>query len=94
MNDNRIDTHNKATKTNDADIISFSGCKDDQTSADLGSSGAMSSALLKVLNQYPGQLSYNSLLNGIRNEMQAQNLSQKPQLSCSHELDCNLLFIM
>jgi hypothetical protein len=39
MNDNRIDAHNKATKTNDADIISFSGCKDDQTSADLGSSG-------------------------------------------------------
>ena len=40
-----------------ADVISFSGCKDDQTSADASeagqATGAMSWAFLTVLNKYP-----------------------------------------
>ena len=42
--------------------------------------------------KYPQQ-SYNQLLNSTRDELRGR-YDQKPQLSCSHELDCNLLFII
>ena len=52
--------------------------------------GAMSTALINVLNKYPGQ-SYRALLNNIRNELDIiarghGRFWQLPQLSCCHEL--------
>ncbi|KAL2854989.1 caspase domain-containing protein [Aspergillus pseudoustus] len=84
------------TKTSPADVVMFSGSKDDQTSADTfqdgEARGALSWAFIKVLQRNP-QLSYVQLLNLIRAELEGK-YTQKPQLSCSHPLDTNLLFVM
>jgi len=85
----------RATKTSPADVISWSGCKDSQTSADASeagkATGAMSYAFILALTQNPQQ-SYVQLLNSIRDILR-NKYSQKPQLSCSHPMDTNLLFI-
>ncbi|KAI0195455.1 hypothetical protein F4808DRAFT_440607 [Astrocystis sublimbata] len=84
------------TKTSPADVIMWSGSKDDQTSADATiasqATGAMSWAFVKALKQDPKQ-SYVELLNSIRDVLETK-YSQKPQLSCSHPLDTDLLFVM
>ncbi|RKF75549.1 Metacaspase-1 [Golovinomyces cichoracearum] len=85
-----------ATKTSPADVIMFSGSKDNQTSADATiasqATGAMSWAFITAMKKNPNQ-SYVQLLNSIR-EVLATKYSQKPQLSCSHPIDTNLRFIM
>ncbi|KAA8646515.1 caspase family protein [Aspergillus tanneri] len=84
------------TKTSPADVVMFSGSKDTQTSADTfqdgEARGALSWAFIKSQKQQPRQ-SYLQLLNSIRSELEGK-YSQKPQLSCSHPLDVNLLFVM
>ncbi|KAI1253263.1 hypothetical protein MGN70_005471 [Eutypa lata] len=84
------------TRTSPADVIMWSGSKDDQTSADATISsqatGAMSYAFIKAIKQDPKQ-SYVELLNSIRDILENE-YSQKPQLSCSHPLDTNILFVM
>ncbi|KAJ8123064.1 hypothetical protein O1611_g9685 [Lasiodiplodia mahajangana] len=84
------------TKTSPADVIMWSGSKDDQTSADATiaskATGAMSYAFVTALKQDPKQ-SYVELLNSIRDILETK-YSQKPQLSCSHPLDTDLLFVM
>ncbi|CAK7902869.1 metacaspase-1 [[Candida] anglica] len=83
-------------KASPADVISISGCKDDQTSADAQeggqSTGAMSWSFIKTLTEMPNQ-SYLSLLNNMRTLL-SQKYSQKPQLSSSHPQDMNLQFLM
>ena len=83
-------------KASPADVISISGCKDDQTSADAReggmSTGAMSWSFITTLSQMPNQ-SYLTLLNNMR-DLLSGKYSQKPQLSCSHPHDMNLQFIM
>jgi len=78
----------KQTKTSPADVIMWSGSKDEQTSADANiqgeATGAMSWAFINALKKNPQQ-SYVQLLNSIRDEL-ATKYSQKPQLSCSHPL--------
>ncbi|KAH8661400.1 caspase domain-containing protein [Tricladium varicosporioides] len=92
------DAYNKtmATKTSPADVIMWSGSKDDQTSADATiaskATGAMSWAFINAMKRNPQQ-SYVQLLNSIRDEL-ASKYSQKPQLSCSHPLNTNLLFVL
>ncbi|CEJ92012.1 Putative Metacaspase-1 [[Torrubiella] hemipterigena] len=85
-----------ATKTSPADVVMLSGSKDDQTSADATiasqATGAMSWAFVQALKKNPHQ-SYVQLLNSIRDELE-KKYTQKPQLSCSHPLNTNLLFVM
>lgn len=86
----------KQTKTSPADVVMWSGSKDEQTSADAQidgeATGAMSWAFITALKKNPRQ-SYLQLLNSIRDEL-AGKYSQKPQLSCSHPIDVNLLYVM
>lgn len=86
----------KRSKTSPADVIMWSGSKDDQTSADATiasqATGAMSWAFITAIKQNPQQ-SYVQLLNSIRDVLQTK-YTQKPQLSSSHPLDVNLLFVM
>ncbi|KAL6299513.1 caspase domain-containing protein [Sparassis latifolia] len=83
------------TKTSPADVISWSGCKDSQTSADTfeagQATGAMSYAFMTSLRQNRHQ-SYQQLLVNVRG-MLAQHYNQTPQLSSSHPMDTSLLFI-
>jgi hypothetical protein len=78
----------KRTKTSPADVVMWSGSRDNQTSQDARVSGqatgAMSWAFIAALRKNPQQ-SYVQLLNSIRDEL-ASKYSQKPQLSCSHPL--------
>ncbi|KAH9999169.1 caspase domain-containing protein [Russula compacta] len=64
----------RQTKTSPADVISWSGCKDSQTSADAVEAGAATGAM-----SYPQQ-SYQQLLLSLRNILRAK-YSQKPQVS-------------
>lgn len=80
------------TKTSPADVILWSGSKDDQTSADATiaskATGAMSWAFITALreNQKQGtEQTYLELLNSIRDILETK-YTQKPQLSCSHPL--------
>ncbi|KAI8973088.1 caspase domain-containing protein [Trametes punicea] len=83
-------------KSTPADVISWSGCKDSQTSADTFekgvATGAMSYAFMTSLSQTPNQ-SYQELLRSIRVILK-KRYSQKPQLSSSHRIDTNLRFII
>lgn len=91
----KADKYAKATRTSPADVISWSGCKDSQTSADTqeggNATGAMSYAFMTALGQN-SQQSYQQLLNSLR-EILRSKYSQKPQLSSSHPMDTNLMFI-
>lgn len=84
------------SKMSPADVVSLSGCKDDQTSADATeagkNTGAMSWAFISVLSQNSNHL-YLSLLNNMRSLLSAK-YSQKPQLSASHPQDMNIAFIL
>ncbi|GAA6008044.1 hypothetical protein JCM11491_006589 [Sporobolomyces phaffii] len=95
MNGDKATQMTKATRSSNADVISFSGCRDDQTSADTAmagqATGAMSWAFITSLSKYPQQ-SYIQLLNTVRDELKGK-YDQKPQLSCSHELDVNLMAV-
>ncbi|KAL2150915.1 hypothetical protein VTH82DRAFT_6013 [Thermothelomyces myriococcoides] len=86
----------KRTKTSPADVVMWSGSKDDQTSADATiasqATGAMSWAFISSLKKNPKQ-SYVQLLNSIRDVLQTK-YTQKPQLSSSHPIDTDLLFVM
>lgn len=88
MNGDKAYEKTMRTKTSPADVISWSGSKDDQTSADATiasqATGAMSYAFIAAIRQNPNQ-TYLQLLNSIRVILQ-QKYSQKPQLSCSHPL--------
>ncbi|PFH53021.1 hypothetical protein AMATHDRAFT_55944 [Amanita thiersii Skay4041] len=91
----KADKYAKATRTSPADVISWSGCKDSQTSADTHeagqATGAMSYAFITVLDRSTNQ-SYQQLLNNIRDILRSK-YSQKPQLSSSHPIDTNIAFI-
>ncbi|CAG8495706.1 5122_t:CDS:2 [Dentiscutata erythropus] len=87
----KIRRKNLETKSSPADVIMFSGCKDEQTSADASeggsATGAMSHALITT------DQTYLSLLNNIRDILR-DKYSQKPQLSASHPMDMNEVFKM
>ncbi|KAI9271332.1 caspase domain-containing protein [Sporodiniella umbellata] len=86
----------KKFKSSEADVIMFSGCKDNQTSADAmengKSTGAMSYAFTTVLRQN-NQQTLLQLLNSVRDILRSK-YSQRPQLSSSHPIDVNLMFII
>ncbi|QKX56242.1 uncharacterized protein TRUGW13939_03343 [Talaromyces rugulosus] len=86
----------RQTKTSPADVIMWSGSKDEQTSQDATingqATGAMSWAFINALKKNPQQ-SYVQLLNSIREELSTK-YTQKPQLSCSHPIDTNILYVM
>ncbi|KAG0378931.1 Ca(2+)-dependent cysteine protease [Mortierella sp. AD032] len=83
-----------------ADVIMFSGCKDDQTSADVkvtrggksSSNGAMTYAFTKSIRENPEQ-SYQEMLNSIRDHLK-EKYKQKPQLSSSRPMNMQELFHM
>ncbi|THH28606.1 hypothetical protein EUX98_g5580 [Antrodiella citrinella] len=83
-------------KSTPADVISWSGCKDSQKSADTfedgAAAGAMSHAFISSLTLDPNQ-TYQDLLRSVRDILKVK-YSQKPQLSSSHRIDTNLKFIL
>jgi metacaspase-1 len=80
--------HARKLRASRADVISFSGCKDSQTSADTVEGGlavgAMSYAFMLSLKQEPNQ-TFQGLLKSVRRILR-DKYDQKPQLSSSHKI--------
>ncbi|CAE6450409.1 unnamed protein product [Rhizoctonia solani] len=78
-----IDAHQKRFKWSPADVISLSGCRDSQTSADAQfgglPSGALSYAFIRAFAKFP-QMTYAQLLKAVLNELRGK-FDQKPQAS-------------
>ncbi|KIW10552.1 hypothetical protein PV08_11516 [Exophiala spinifera] len=77
-------------------VFMFSGCKDEQTSADAFINGrhvgAMSWAFLETMKtDYYWNISYVQILQNTRGLLQ-ENYSQIPQLSCGFQVDLNSPF--
>ncbi|KAF9054929.1 peptidase C14, partial [Hymenopellis radicata] len=92
----QINERTRLQKATNADVITWSGSKDGQTSADTFAGGvavgAMSYAFITALTAKPNQ-SYQELLKAVR-KILYDKYSQKPQLSSSHHIDTNLRFVM
>ena len=74
------------------DVQMFSGCRDDQTSADVVAGGlaggAMTNAFLAVLEKKDdGDLQYHELMDALHRELSRKRMSQKPQLSSSQKFE-------
>jgi len=73
-----------------ADVVQFSGCKDEQTSADAHidgeHTGAMSWALIGCLNEFGLEQTYSELLGNIRTKL-ATKYTQVPQMSSGHKMN-------
>ncbi|KAJ7312255.1 caspase domain-containing protein [Mycena albidolilacea] len=86
----------RARKASAADVISLSGCKDGETSADTFAGGvavgAASHAFIKAIEAHPQQ-SYREFLHNVRVLLHPK-YSQKPQLGSSHPIATSLKFIM
>lgn len=78
-----------------ADVVQFSGCRDDQTSADANISGsatgAMSYALMDALNKNHDHLTYTGLLQTLRTIL-AGKFSQVPQMTAGRRVNMNQPF--
>jgi len=85
----------KIQGASEADIISISGCRDDQTSADVKSkgtaTGAMSFALLTVLKNTPHPILI-ELLNRMRDALKEKKFTQVPQMSTGHHINPHSVF--
>jgi len=77
------------------EVILFSGCRDDQTSADTGlkatAGGAMTNAFLEALDRAPNG-NYVQLLWEMRESLRNGVFVQIPQLSCGKQMDLNQQF--
>ena len=75
-----------------ADVQLFSGCEDDQCSADAVSDyragGAMTNAFLKVMQNSPMPL-YPDLMTMLHRELRRKGFPQKPQLSSTQKFQLN-----
>jgi hypothetical protein len=92
----------KAEKAICANVRMLSGCKDEQTSADvnnvsdlgwsgnLGAGGACTNALLKSVSECP--TTWIGLLQRMQKNLKSKRFPQIPQLSASRKLDLNAPF--
>ncbi|KAF8163988.1 metacaspase [Pholiota molesta] len=85
----------KATRTSPADVVSLCSCEDSQLSAEVNEAGQAFGALSYVrANKHQ---SYQELLGTIRNTLKSQRYSQilsiSHQLSSSHPMDHEVMFI-
>ncbi|KAF8322749.1 hypothetical protein DL93DRAFT_2071715 [Clavulina sp. PMI_390] len=94
-NASKAEQYSRQTRTSSADVIMWSGCKDDQTSADTQeagqATGAMSYAFIEALSS-GGQQTYQQLLISIRGILKSK-YSQIPQLSSSHPMVSSSAFL-
>jgi len=77
------------TRTTEADVIQFSGCKEQQTSADASingqATGAMTYALIQSLKKDTKNQTYTELLRNMRQELKGK-YSQVPMMSAGRKL--------
>lgn len=75
-----------------ANIISFSGCWNDQASYDLGNNGALTMSFLNTISRYGlKDLKIKDILQHTRGFIYNMRLPQTPQLMCGKNIDVNIL---
>lgn len=89
---------------NEGEVLLFSGCKDNQTSADTNklsgglTTGAMTYALIETLEHSTvgdwRNYTYRKLLQTMRQKLRANRMTQTPQFSTSHPFDLDQLFVL
>lgn len=89
---------------NSGEVLLFSGCKDNQTSADTSdmagglSTGAMTYALIETLEHSTvgdwRNYTYRKLLQTMRQKLRAKRMTQIPQFSTSHPFDLASPFVL
>lgn len=89
---------------NAGEVLLFSGCKDNQTSADTSklsgglTTGAMTYALIETLEHSTvgdwRNYTYRKLLQTMRQKLRANRMTQTPQFSTSHPFDLDQLFVL
>jgi len=92
----QVAKHMQKTLSSPADVISWSGCADEETSSDTFAGGkavgAMSHAFTRALTDNP-KPTYQELLRAIRLILHPR-FRQKPQLGSSHHIDTSLQFVI
>jgi hypothetical protein len=88
----------KQIRTTLANVVQFSGCRDEQTSADTQvcgmATGALSWAFTEVFKGLQGRpISYLDLLKQMRGLL-SQKYSQVPQMSAGYHMDMNRQFVV
>lgn len=74
-----------------ANIISLSGCWDNQYSFDLGRNGALTLALNNIFKKYSVKtMKFKHLLQDSRCSIMFMKLHQTPQLMCGKDMDLNI----
>ncbi|KAK0240981.1 caspase domain-containing protein [Armillaria nabsnona] len=76
-----------------ADVICWSGAKDNQESADATEGGVMTRAFIEAFEKKPNQ-PYKDLLHSIRTIVECKRYKQIPQLGSSRQIDPSLGFIL
>lgn len=89
---------------NAGEVLLFSGCKDNQTSADTSklsgglTTGAMTYALIETLEHSTvgdwRNYTYRKLLQTMRQKLRANRMTQTPQFSTSHPFDLGTPFVI
>jgi len=75
-----------------ANVVSFSGCRDDQTSQEKNGQGAMTLAFLANLEKAITEpVSVITFLQNVRNDLSSEGFVQKPQLCASFPLSSTAL---
>jgi hypothetical protein len=87
-------TSNKSDSLDtNANIISFSGCWDDQVSYDLGKNGALTMSFLNTISRYGiSELKIKDILQHTRGFIYNMRLPQTPQLMCGKNINIEVLF--
>lgn len=81
-----------------SNVVCLTGCRDAQTSADYDGAGAMTTAMLKVLNACKFNITVGDLIFSIRKLLKGDDIarggfSQTPQLSAIERFDQSTMFL-
>jgi uncharacterized caspase-like protein len=84
----------RSQKLSSADVVSLSASKDNQEAAESPEGGVLLRAFIDSMSRYGNTLTYNGLVGYMRDYMVRHGFDQKPQLSASHRIDTNCLFVI
>jgi hypothetical protein len=80
-------------KETNANIITISGCGDEQYSYEVGKNGALTSAILKIIKAYGNKLPLSSFIQNIRGIIFTWRLKQSPSLMIGKGINVETPFI-
>ncbi|KAI9428700.1 caspase domain-containing protein [Lactarius indigo] len=81
-------------KSSPADVISLSACRDSENAFETRDGGALRCAFIDYMRNAGNRGTYLDIIRSLRAYMDANGLKQRPQLSSSHPIDTNQLFIL